>query len=60
MMSTYAVEQTASGVVLWTGPAIDWFDALDEMARDAGYKGYDDIPDEAGGADTLAVSEVLA
>ena len=57
-MPRFQVEQTATGVLLWEGVATSEQDALDLMAKDAGYENFANIPDEIGGADTIAVTEI--
>lgn len=39
-MTTYSVQQTATAIVLWEGEAESEGQALDLMARDAGYADY--------------------
>jgi hypothetical protein len=56
----YTVEQTETGIVLYDGPAMSEADALDCMARDAGYADFASIPAEIGGADTLRVTRSAA
>ena len=54
-MKTFTITQTATGVVLFHGEASDEADALDRMAREAGYADYASIPAEIGGSDTITV-----
>lgn len=54
-LSVYTVDQAATGVVLFSGPARSEQHALDLMAQDAGYADYASIPEEIGGGDTLKV-----
>lgn len=56
-MTHYTITQQASGIILFHGEAISEQDALDRMARDAGYADYASIPDEIDGGDTLIISE---
>jgi len=42
-MTTYSVQQIATGIVLWQGDADSEQHALDLMARDAGYADYADV-----------------
>lgn len=58
MMTTYTIENTASGVVLGTYEAESAETALDAMARDAGYADYAACCAEAPAADReIVVSE---
>ena len=53
----YTVEQTETGVILYCGPAASEADALDRMAREAGYPDFAGIPAEIGGGDTLRITK---
>ena len=44
-MSIFQIKQTKSGAVLWTGSADDEQNALDAMAREAGYRDFSAVPD---------------
>jgi hypothetical protein len=55
-IALYTVEQTETGTVLYSGPATSEADALDRMAREAGYADFASIPAEIGGRDTLSVA----
>lgn len=57
-MPRYTISQQTTGVVLFSGEANSEADALDKMARDAGYDDYASIPTEIGGGDTLLVEPV--
>ena len=58
MTSIYRIEQTATAVILFDGEASDESDAMDKMARDAGYADYASIPAEIGSGDTLLVTQI--
>ncbi len=42
-MTRYTIEQQATAAVLFDGPALDKQNALNLMARDAGYTDYADL-----------------
>ncbi|MEH3145779.1 MAG: hypothetical protein PGN34_10610 [Methylobacterium frigidaeris] len=44
-MAIYQIKQTTTGAVLWTGGAEDERQALDAMAREAGYTDYEALPE---------------
>ncbi|WP_375464864.1 hypothetical protein [uncultured Methylobacterium sp.] len=48
-MSIFQIRQTKSGAVLWTGSADDEQNALDAMAREAGYRDFSALPDSIRG-----------
>lgn len=56
-MKTYEIEQTATAVILWKGEAQTEADALDRMARDAGYSDYQDLEGNVGSDDGVEVRE---
>ncbi|GJE25711.1 hypothetical protein [Methylobacterium organophilum] len=53
-MSIFQIRQKASGTILWTGSAADERNALDAMARKAGYTDFASLPEtiRAGGIET--------
>ncbi len=55
-MTTFTITNTASGIVLGQYEAATEAEALDLMARDAGYADYASIPEEIGGGDDLVVT----
>ena len=44
-MGIFQIKQTKSGAVLWIGSADDEQNALDAMAREAGYRDFSAVPD---------------
>lgn len=56
-MQKYTITQSKTEAVLYDGPATSERDALDRMARAAGYRDYASIPPEIGGGDTLEINE---
>lgn len=58
MTKKFEIANRNSGFVLGIYEGETKQDALDAMARDAGYSSYDAIPDEVGSADDLIVTEV--
>lgn len=44
-MSIFEIRQKTNGVILWTGSALDAAEALDAMAREAGYPDYASLPE---------------
>lgn len=44
-MTIFQIKQAATGAVLWTGCAEDEKQALDAMAREAGYRDYASLPE---------------
>ncbi len=44
-MSIFQIKQAKSGAVLWTGSAESERNALDAMAREAGYADFNAMPD---------------
>ena len=57
-MKRWRIENTASGVVLGVYEGETENDALDAMARDAGYRDYREASEVAGGSENLAVTEM--
>ncbi|MDK8188153.1 MULTISPECIES: hypothetical protein [Sphingomonas] len=55
-MTTYTITNIASGIVLGQYEAATEAEALDLMARDAGYADYASVPEEIGGGDDLVVT----
>ena len=53
-MGIYEIRQAATGAILWTGGAESAEQALDAMAREAGYRDYASMPDEARGGQAEA------
>jgi hypothetical protein len=53
-MGIYEIRQAASGAILWTGGAESEEQALDAMAREAGYRDYASMPAEVRGGDARA------
>lgn len=51
-MAIFQVRQTATGAILWTGGAENEQQALDAMAREAGYADFSAIPETLRGAGT--------
>jgi hypothetical protein len=51
-MAIFQVRQSATGAVLWTGGAENEQQALDAMAREAGYSDYAAIPASLRGTGT--------
>lgn len=43
-MKLFQVRQRSTGIVLWVGPATDANNALDAMAREAGYRDAVHLP----------------
>ena len=58
-MKTYKITNTASGIEMGTYKGESEQDALDAMARDAGYADYEDAQRVAP-CDTIQVTEVSA
>jgi hypothetical protein len=56
-MKVFQVRQCATGVILWTGTALNEVAALDTMAHEAGYYDFSDLPEHvrAGGLVAEAV-----
>lgn len=54
-MGIYEIRQAATGTILWTGGAETAEQALDAMAREAGYRDYASIPEEARGGESRAM-----
>ncbi len=54
-MTHFTITQSATGIVLFDGEADSEAQALDLMAKDAGYADYASIPEEIGGGDTLVI-----
>jgi hypothetical protein len=52
IVAIYQVRQAATGVVLWTGGAENEQQALDAMAREAGYRDYASLPETVRGTGT--------
>jgi len=52
-MAIYQIKQTATGAVLWTGGAESEEQALDAMAREAGYADFAAVPESVRNAGTL-------
>ncbi|GJD50001.1 hypothetical protein OPKNFCMD_2737 [Methylobacterium crusticola] len=52
-MAIYQIKQPATGAVLWTGGAESEEQALDAMAREAGYADFAAIPETLRSAGTL-------
>ena len=44
-MTIFQIRQAATGAVLWTGCAADEQQALDAMAREAGYADFAALPE---------------
>ncbi|GBU19097.1 MULTISPECIES: hypothetical protein [Methylobacterium] len=44
-MHIYQIRQKSSRAILWTGAALDPQSALDAMAREAGYRDFDGLPE---------------
>ncbi|WP_298961309.1 hypothetical protein [uncultured Methylobacterium sp.] len=44
-MAIFQIRQTTTGAVLWTGGAENERQALDAMAREAGYADFDALPE---------------
>ncbi|MFE1599108.1 hypothetical protein [Methylobacterium sp. ID0610] len=44
-MTIFQIRHTATGAVLWTGGAENEQQALDAMAREAGYADYASLPE---------------
>jgi len=60
-MANYAISFLSTGAILGTYPAEDCRDALDVMARDAGYASFAQIPAECGiSVDDIKVERVEA
>ena len=57
-MKTYRIEQTKTGAVLFEGQASSEKDALDKMAREAGYDDYASAESVTGNDDGIVVTEV--
>ncbi len=57
-MKKFEISNRNSGLVLGTYEGDTKQDALDAMARDAGYADYASIPAEAGTEDDLIVTEI--
>lgn len=53
MTTIFTVRQKTTGYVLWTGAAENEHQALDAMAREAGYDDYAALPSEVRGGDNL-------
>ncbi len=51
-MAIFQVRQTATGAILWTGGAENEQQALDAMAREAGYSDFSAIPESLRGSGT--------
>ena len=53
-MTIFQIRQRSSGAILWTGAAPDAHGALDAMAREAGYRDFDALPESirASGVET--------
>ncbi|MET7246005.1 hypothetical protein ABZT49_21880 [Methylobacterium sp. EM32] len=51
-MAIFQVRQAATGAILWTGGAENEQQALDAMAREAGYSDFSAIPESLRGAGT--------
>ncbi|KMO34448.1 hypothetical protein VQ03_23375 [Methylobacterium tarhaniae] len=51
-MAIFQVRQAATGAILWTGGAENEQQALDAMAREAGYADFAAIPESLRGAGT--------
>ncbi|GJE00256.1 hypothetical protein [Methylobacterium isbiliense] len=49
-MTIFQIKQAATGAVLWTGGAADEQQALDAMAREAGYADFAALPESLRGA----------
>lgn len=47
-MATYEISSETSGAVVWTGEAQSSAEALDAMAREAGYKDHEDACEQSG------------
>ncbi len=54
-MSIYEIRQAATGAILWTGGPESAEQALDAMAREAGYRDYAALPEDARGGESRAV-----
>ncbi|MBY0295271.1 MAG: hypothetical protein K2X71_04405 [Methylobacterium sp.] len=48
-MTIFQIKQAATGAVLWTGGAADEQQALDAMAREAGYADFSALPESLRG-----------
>ncbi|BCM86596.1 hypothetical protein [Methylobacterium indicum] len=48
-MAIFQVRQAETGAILWTGGAADEQQALDAMAREAGYSDFSAIPESLRG-----------
>jgi hypothetical protein len=57
-MRTYEIEQPVTAVILWRGEASSEMDALDLMAREAGYRDYQDLEGNVGSDDGVQVRTV--
>jgi len=51
-MAIFQVKQVATGAILWTGGAENEQQALDAMAREAGYSDFSAIPESLRGSGT--------
>ncbi|ACL56654.1 hypothetical protein [Methylobacterium nodulans] len=51
-MTIFQIRQATTGAVLWTGGAENEQQALDAMAREAGYADFASIPESVRGTDT--------
>ncbi|MFH6785933.1 MULTISPECIES: hypothetical protein [Methylobacterium] len=51
-MAIFQVRQVATGAILWTGGAENEQQALDAMAREAGYSDFSAIPESLRGSGT--------